>query len=188
MSLESIVDNSRTDKNTIHSYLPLYQKLFGSKQETAKSILEIGIWNGGSIKLWHDFFPNATVYGLDIIDPRPEWNDIINTPGIILNKFDAYNPEVVNQYFIQPNIRFDIMIDDGPHSLDSMKKYIQLYLPLMTDDGILIIEDIPSVGWIEILRQTVPEHQRQFVKVYDLRHIKNRYDDIVFTIDKYNRP
>ena len=56
MSLESIVDNSRTDKNTIHSYLPLYQKLFGSKQETAKSILEIGIWNGGSIKLWHDFF------------------------------------------------------------------------------------------------------------------------------------
>ena len=121
---------------------------------------------------------------MDIIDPRPEWNDIINTPGIILGKFDAYNPEMVNQYFIQPNIRFDIMIDDGPHSLESMKKYIQLYLPLMKDDGILIIEDIPSLDWIEILRETVPEHQRQFVKVYDLRYTKTRFDDVVFTIDK----
>ncbi len=27
MSLEEIVNNSRTDKNTTHSYLPLYQKL-----------------------------------------------------------------------------------------------------------------------------------------------------------------
>ena len=125
---------------------------------------------------------------MDIIDPRPEWNDIINTPGIILGKFDAYNPEMVNQYFIQPNIRFDIMIDDGPHSLESMKKYIQLYLPLMKDDGILIIEDIPSLDWIEILRETVPEHQRQFVKVYDLRYTKTRFDDVVFTIDKYNHP
>lgn len=28
---------------------------------------------------------------------------------------------------------------------------------------------------------------RAFVKAYDLRGIKNRYDDIVFTIDKSNR-
>ena len=33
MSLEEIVDNSRTDKNTWHSYLPLYQNLLISKKE-----------------------------------------------------------------------------------------------------------------------------------------------------------
>jgi hypothetical protein len=73
MSLEQLVDNSKTDKNTRHSYLSLYEELLKSKKETAKNILEIGIGssdqgitNGGSIKLWHDYFTNATVYGLDI--------------------------------------------------------------------------------------------------------------------------
>ena len=65
MSLEEIADNSRTDKNTTHSYLSLYQNLLISKKETAKNVLEVGIQTGGSIKLWSDFFTNANVYGLD---------------------------------------------------------------------------------------------------------------------------
>jgi len=32
MSLEEIVDNTKTNKNTAHSYLPLYQKLLISKK------------------------------------------------------------------------------------------------------------------------------------------------------------
>ena len=56
MSLEEIVNNSRTDKNTTHSYLPLYQQLLLSKKETAKNVLEVGVQTGGSIQLWNDFF------------------------------------------------------------------------------------------------------------------------------------
>jgi hypothetical protein len=74
MNLIDLVDNSRTDKNTVHSYLNLYQEIFDKKRTTAKNVLEIGIGvptpditDGGSIKLWHDFFTNATVYGLDIM-------------------------------------------------------------------------------------------------------------------------
>jgi hypothetical protein len=44
----------------------LNQRLLINKKETTKNILEIGIKLGGSIKLWHDFFTNAQVYGLDI--------------------------------------------------------------------------------------------------------------------------
>jgi hypothetical protein len=51
MSLEELVDNSRTDKNTRHSYLPLYQNLLIKKKQTAKNVLEVGICFGGSIKL-----------------------------------------------------------------------------------------------------------------------------------------
>jgi hypothetical protein len=76
------------------------------------------------------------------------------------------------------------MLDDGPHTLESMKQFITLYSQIMTDDGILIIEDVPSVDWIDILINEVPDHLKQFIKVYDLRHVKNRFDDIVFTIDK----
>ena len=37
-----------------------------------------------------------------------------------------------------------------------------------------------------MLKNETPDHLKQFIKVYDLRGNKNRYDDIVFTIDKFN--
>ena len=185
MSLEDIVDNSRTDKNTIHSYLPLYQNLLINKKETAKNVLEIGIYHGGSIKLWTDFFTNANVYGLDIIHIDDVWEGIKNKEKIILHtSTDAYNNDFFTTHLLNKNIQFDFMLDDGPHTLESMKQFIKLYSQIMTDDGILIIEDIQSEGWISILTTQVPENLKQFVKVYDLRDNKNRYDDIVFTIDK----
>ena len=187
MSLEEIVDNSRTDKNTIHSYLPLYQKLLFSKKETAKNILEIGICNGGSIKLWSDFFTNATVYGLDIMNIGDVWEGIKNKEKIILyTSIDAYNNDFFTTHFLNKNIKCDFMLDDGPHSLESMKQFIKLYSQIMTDNGILIIEDVQSADWINILINEVPEHLKQFIKIYDLRANKYRYDDIVFTIDKTN--
>ena len=78
MTLEEIVDDSRTDKNTVHSYLPLYQNLLINKKETAKNVLEVGIYLGGSIKLWSDFFINANVYGLDITAIDDVWESIKN--------------------------------------------------------------------------------------------------------------
>ena len=67
-----------------------------------------------------------------------------------------------------------------------MKKFINLYSQLMTDNGILIIEDVQSIDWIEILKNEVPENLKEYIQVYDLRSIKNRYDDIVFVINKNN--
>ena len=78
------------------------------------------------------------------------------------------------------------MLDDGPHSLESMVQFIKLYSQILADDGILIIEDVQAYEWIGILSNQVPEHLRKYIKVYDLRQNKGRYDDIVFTIDKCN--
>jgi len=192
MSLEKLTDNSKTDKNTTHTYLPLYQKLLESKKETAKNVLEIGIGdfgekNGGSIKLWKDYFTNATIYGLDILPIERVMDELINTDRVILyTSTDAYNDAFFTTNFLNKNIKCDFMLDDGPHTLESMKKFIRLYSQIMTDDGILIIEDVQSIDWIVILHNEVPEHLKQFIKVYDLRANKNRYDDIVFTIDKSN--
>ena len=185
MSLQNIVDNSRTDKNTVHSYLDLYQNLLIAKKETAKNVLEIGIYDGGSIKLWSDFFTNATVYGLDIMHINNVWEGIKNKENIILHtSSDAYNETFFIDNFLNKNIKCDFMLDDGPHSLESMKQFIRLYSQIMTDDGILIIEDVQSIDWINVLKDEVPSHLKQFIRIYDLRPNKNRYDDIVFTIDK----
>jgi hypothetical protein len=187
MDLETLADNTKTDKNTIHSYLPLYQTLLEKKKNTAKNVLEVGILGGGSIKLWHDYFENAQVYGLDIIHKLTVWDEIKNKERITLfTSTDAYDEDFFNTTFLNKNIKFDFMLDDGPHTLESMKQFIKLYSQILANDGILIIEDVQSWDWIEILEKEVPEHLKPFVKSYDLRGNKNRYDDIVFTINKQN--
>lgn len=186
MSLEDLIDNSRTDKNTTHSYLGLYQDLLNGKKETARNVLEVGIFNGGSIKLWSDFFINATIYALDIIDDNCIWDKLKNDEKIkIFSSTDAYDESIFNSIFLD-GIRFDFMLDDGPHTLESMKQFIKLYSKLMTDDGILIIEDVQSIDWIPMLVEVVPEHLKKYIMVYDLRENKGRYDDIVFSINKTN--
>ena len=185
MELIELIDNNRTDKNTTHSYIQTYQELFNKRKEFAKNVLEIGICYGGSIKLWHDYFTDANIYGLDIMHIDQVWHEIRDTDRIILyTSTDAYNYDFFKTSFLDKNISFDILIDDGPHTLESMIKFINLYTQVMSDDGILIIEDVQDWGWIDILKQITPEHLKQYIKVYDLRPIKNRYDDIIFVIDK----
>lgn len=192
MSLQRISQKLSTDKGTTHSYLDLYEKLLMNKRETAKNVLEIGIGdfsivNGGSIKMWRDYFTNATIFALDILPINRVMNELLNDNRVVLYvETDAYDEDVFKAHFLDKNIKFDFMLDDGPHTLESMKKFIKLYSQIMTDDGILIIEDVQSWDWIEILKNEVPYNLRPFVKAYDLTSIKNRYDDIVFTIDKSN--
>jgi len=187
MSPEEIDRSSRTDKNTRHSYLPLYQKLLVSKKETAKNVLEIGICYGGSIKLWNEFFTNATIHALDILHINQIWDNIKNNDKIILyTSVDAYNNDFFINNILRQNIKFDFMLDDGPHTLETMTQFIRLYAQLMTDDGILIIEDVQSWKWIDVLINETPEHLKKYINIYDLRSIKKCDDDIVFTIDKSN--
>jgi hypothetical protein len=183
--LSSLADNNRTDKNTTHSYLDLYERLLSNKKDTAINVLEVGIHVGGSIKLWHDYFQNATVHALDVMNINSVWDVLKNNDRIKLyTSTNAYDENAFKENFLDKNIKCDFMLDDGPHTLESMIHFIRLYSQLMTDNGILIIEDVQQWGWIDILKNQVPEPLKQYVKVYDLRANKNRYDDIVFTIDK----
>ena len=180
-----LADNTKTDKNTLHSYLPLYQALLASKRDTARNVLEVGIYNGGSIKLWSEFFTNATVYGVDVMPESYVWEEIKNKENIrLLTGTDAYDQTILKTHFVEKNIKFDFVLDDGPHSLETQRKFIQMYLPLLAEDGILIIEDIQSIDWIRVLRNEVPASLQKCVMVYDLRANKGRSDDIVFTVDR----
>ena len=124
--LEDLVDNSKTDKNREHSYLPLYQRFFTPLQSSAKNILEIGIgsWtkkqkyeNGGSVKLWYDFFDNANVYAIDIIPKKRVSDELFHIDRIhIFTEQDAYDYRFVKYTCIDTGIKFDVLIDDGPHT------------------------------------------------------------------------
>lgn len=183
MDLRILIDNSRTDKDTLHSYLETYEKLFKDKRLTSTEIMEVGVSNGGSIKLWNDYFLNASIYGLDIMDMRDSIQDIKDYPRIkLFLNTNAYN---INPHSF--NKKFDIIIDDGDHQLSNQIIFIKNYLPILEKDGILIIEDIQRIDDIQILTNETPEEYKKFIEVYDLRENKNRYDDILFVINKTKR-
>jgi len=182
------LNNFFTDKNTWHSYLPLYDELLESKKMSSKNVLEIGIGdfnfkNGGSIILWRNYFPNAKIHAVDKLDSNRVYDCILSDSRIVCHtSVDGYDEEFVNNTFVNSNIKFDFMIDDGPHTLESMKKFIELYSDLLEDDGIMIIEDLQSWDWTDELKNVVPEKLKPYVKTFDLRKNKDRYDDIVFAI------
>lgn len=184
MELRKIIDNSRTDKDTIHSYLETYEELFKDKRLSSTAILEIGINEGGSIKLWNDYFINAKIFGLDIMNMRYSINDIkynYNRINLLLNT-DAYNFDV-NVF----KFKFDIIIEDGFHLLSNQIITLNKYLPLLKEDGILIIEDVEKIEDVEILKNETPEEYKKYIEIYDLRKNKGRFDDILFVINKNKR-
>lgn len=188
--LTRIEYNKYTDKNTTHSYLPLYEEILSPIKDTAKNVLEVGIWYGGSLKLWYDYFTNSKIYGIDLIDYKKEkikikFEDIKNSNRVeIMDSTNAYDKQMFKKNFLDKNIKFDFMIDDGPHDLKSMKSFIKLYSQIMTENGILIIEDISNLDWIKELTNVTPDNLKKYIKSYDLRKNKNRHDDIVFVINK----
>lgn len=177
-----LLDIKQTDKNTAHSYLPLYDELLKNKRETAENVLEVGIYGGGSIELWAKYFTKAQVYGVDIEKYKDEWNKLNKYSNIkLLHDTNAYSEDTIQKI---KHLKFDMVLDDGSHYLEDMIKFIKLYSPLLKDDGILIIEDVQEIKWLDVLKENTPKDLQKFIKTFDLRKNKNRYDDIVFTILK----
>jgi hypothetical protein len=66
---------------------------------------------------------------------------------------------------------YDIFIDDGPHTFDTMKFAIEHYLPLVKSGGVFVIEDIVDRSWTPELCKMIDGD----VKVYDMRN-KQRHN------------
>jgi hypothetical protein len=172
--------NNYTDKHTVHSYIEVYEELFKDKKETATDVLEIGVLRGGSLCMWNEYFTKANICGFDI-DLKQQRCPINISQRILLKEGDAYDKNEV------PKKEFDIIIDDGSHQFIDMLKILFYYIPLLKDDGILVIEDIPHLQWTEVFTFIVKEKYPELkdcIIVKDLRYIKNRFDDMLFIIDK----
>lgn len=180
MKLEELIDNNTTDINTIHSYLEIYEELFHSKKETSKNILEIGVGEGGSIKLWDDYFTNGTIYGIDFRE-NSCWDELKKREKVKLFTNNPYDYNFIKNEFIDKNIKFDIIIDDGPHTLESMMFFAMHYSQLLEEGGVLIIEDIQSPEWIPFICNNFPAKYKDNdkINIIDLRSKKFRYDDLL---------
>lgn len=171
-------DSVGTDKNSVHSFVSnFYEQEFAKYKDKPVSLLEIGINAGGSLYLWGKYFTNGTILGIDIKDNiRNAWKGLSNVNYLIK---DAYTQSVVDSLK-----NFDIIIDDGPHSLESQIEAIKLYLPKLNEGGIFVIEDIQDRNHLNILKQNTPVEFHDRIEFVDLVNAKNRYDDILFVIRK----
>jgi demethylmacrocin O-methyltransferase len=153
-NLFNIEHLSGTDKQFVHYYVSnFYQNTFKPIQQNKIHLFEIGTCTGASLKMWKEFFVNGKVEGVDISDRRlVEYID----SEITYHHVDAYEQQFVNSL---PN--FDIIIDDGPHTLGSQLAAINQYYPKLKDGGIFVIEDIESDDNIRILSE---ETQKIFGK------------------------
>src|SRR4051812_6007167 len=56
-----------TDKSSLaNDYLRHYERIFAPWRERTFTLLEIGIAQGASLRLWRDYFPHADIVAIDI--------------------------------------------------------------------------------------------------------------------------
>jgi len=136
MTLDEIFIKHQTDKSSKgHNYSPTYELLFEELRGEIFDFLEIGIDKGDSLRAWEEYFPNAVINGVDIIDCKKDNSDRIKT--FLGSQTDA---KFLDQLFqeIDPLI----IIDDGSHvSTDQIFTFEYLF-PKLKSGGYYCIEDI----------------------------------------------
>ena len=174
-----------TDKGSYHDYLDGYYSKEFTNPEKVTSILEIGVQNGGSLILWHEWFTNAKIVGIDVTDAclnnYKEASLGREFPRIEIVIADGYDKSVVDAH---KDNSYDYIIDDGPHTLESMKDAIELWMPKVKVGGKLIIEDLQHVEWFEELAAHAEKFGYKKYRTFDLRENKGRYDDLIFELEK----
>ena len=165
-----------TDKNTTHTYTPVYHDLFKDIRHKKLNILELGICTGGSLQLWNEYFPNSHILGMDVTYQLLKQG--MNEPRIQYILRDAYSHDTINKYKSN-GMKFDIIIDDGPHTKESQEICAEHYPQFLKDDGILVIEDIQSFDDVFDICDRFPKDTNKKPYIVDLRYCKGRYDDIM---------
>lgn len=143
-----------TDKATYHGFTDFYEEKFNELDFHPRTILEIGIKEGSSLRMWHSFFPKAIVIGVDI-------NPAFDIPGVITMQGDATDSVFFDRI---RHIPFDLIIDDGSHMTADQQKTFVLFSQLLTDDGIYILEDLHSSYIKSYVNSSIPTDV--FLKTY----------------------
>jgi cephalosporin hydroxylase len=172
-----------TDKGSTHTYTGMCEEILSQYKNKDCTLLEIGVQSGGSALLWSKYLPNAKLSFSDIDQLNQVIIDMIGDK-CIFHLGDAYSDYGFNAIKSARPDGFDVIIDDGPHTLQSMIECIRRYLPIVKKEGYLIIEDVQDISWCDVLENEVPLEYRKNIEIIDTRNFKNRYDDIVFIIKK----
>lgn len=137
--------DSRTEGRGIWKwlhYFDIYHRHLRKFVGTDLHIVEIGVYSGGSLDMWRDYFGSrARVTGVDIAPECRSYED--ERTGIAIgdqadrafwSAFRTANPAV------------DVVIDDGGHQPEQQLVTLEEMLPHIRPGGVYICEDVHGRG------------------------------------------
>jgi hypothetical protein len=160
-SLDTIFNKYDTDKNTrFHNYTRQYNTLLRDFRDKPVKYLEIGVFNGGSIKAIRETFKNSTcILGLDIDNRCKTYENVGN--NIFVEIGDATDANFIKK-ITEKYGTFDIIMDDGSHVNRDVIKSFELLFPLLNDNGLYIVEDTICYKSAPYVDNNYPRHLRYF--------------------------
>lgn len=126
-----------SDKIFWHKFDEFYEDRLPIKN--VKNILEIGVFNGGSIEYWRKKYKEANIYGIDILEEKESWPKDKCIKYYRLDQSDAIK---YNECLTNINKVFDVVIEDGSHDPLHQKISLMNTLPYLQEDSMYILEDI----------------------------------------------
>ncbi len=163
-------------------YLPLYDRTFAHlllKNEPV-SILEIGVWNGGSLEVWKEFLPeNSTIFG---VDPFDACKNMQFSEGIKFLHGDGTNKEFIEANLA--NAEFDVIMDDGSHLPQHVIKSFETLWPKLKFGGLYVVEDTHTAYWAKYgggyrRKTNHVEYFKNLVESINLRYVEQKDIDLV---------
>lgn len=125
----------KTDKSTDHQFTDKYDEVLSPLRNNNINLLEIGVWEGSSLKMWKDYFKNGNIYAIDVYDKKHLEEDRI--------KIDIADQGNYNQILnVFPNVDFDVVIDDGGHQQYQQQITLAAIFPKLKSKSIYILEDL----------------------------------------------
>lgn len=119
-------------------YFDIYDCHFRRFRGKEVHFLEIGVYSGGSLDMWRDYFgPNAQIYGADI---EPDCR-VYERDGVRIFIGDQENREFW-RYFRQTVPALDVVVDDGGHAPEQQIVTLEELLPFLRPGGIYLCEDV----------------------------------------------
>ena len=137
-----------TNVHKWHHYFDIYSKHFEAYRHRPIRMLEIGVYRGGSLRMWKEFFhPDSTIVGIDI-DKSCKGHEIADKKVFVRIGSQA-DPEFlskVNEEFGP----FDIILDDGSHKTHHQNiSFGALFRPALVDGGCYMVEDVHTNYWLK---------------------------------------
>jgi predicted O-methyltransferase YrrM len=124
-------------------YFEVYEQYFSRYCNRPIRMLEIGVFKGGSIQMWKNYFPKGSqIVGIDI-DKKCKRFEEDGVAIRIGSQEDADFLKSVNDEFGP----FDIVLDDGSHIMEHQIASFECLFPLIAEDGVYMCEDTHTSYW-----------------------------------------
>ena len=166
--------------NLVHKwihYLDIYDNHFKKFKNKNPNILEIGIYEGGSLEMWNYYFNNnCTIYGIDINKKCIEKVNLLNKKNVKAIIGDQGSRKFWKD-FLKDKPKFDIVIDDGSHKIEHQKITFEEVYNNISENGIYLCEDLHTSYWKAYnggLKKSGSfiEYSKDFIDMLNYYHIK----------------